>query len=125
MCKAHEENDQCHADDSSHVHGGEHGHEHSHNHSSFSHTHDEAETKAILNRLSKAIGHMEHIKRMVANGRDCSDVLVQLAAVRSAINSTGRELLRSHIRHCIVDSVKDGNMERLDELDFALSRLIK
>ena len=59
-----------------HTHG-EHGHHHSH-----------AQTKAVLNRLSRAIGHLESIKRMVEDGRDCSEVLIQLSAVKSAINNT-------------------------------------
>lgn len=62
---------------------------------------------------------------MVSDGRDCSEVLVQLAAVRSAINGVGRQLLQSHVRHCIVEAVQEGDLSRLDELDFALSRLIR
>ena len=53
-----------------HTHDGTHPHHHSH-----------AQTKAVLNRLSRAIGHMESIKRMVEEGRDCSEVLIQLSAV--------------------------------------------
>ena len=66
---------------------------HSHNHT---HTHEN--TKAVLNRLSKAIGHLESIKKMVENGRDCSEVLIQLSAVRSAINNTGKVILQDHIQ---------------------------
>ena len=95
--KAHEH---THAHGQVHVHEGaekhehthEHaqGHEHSHDHKhSHSHTHDPAEVKAISNRLAKAIGHLESVKRMVEDGRDCSDVLIQLAAVKAAINNTG------------------------------------
>lgn len=73
---------------------GEHGHHHSH-----------AQTKAVLNRLSRAIGHLESIKRMVEDGRDCSEVLIQLSAVKSAINNTGKIILQDHIEHCIVDAV--------------------
>ena len=46
------------------------------------HTHSHEHTKAVLNRLSRAIGHLESIKRMVEDGRDCSEVLIQLAAAR-------------------------------------------
>ena len=61
--------------------------EHSHLHT---HTHTHQNTKAVLNRLSRAIGHLESIKRMVEDGRDCSEVLIQLSAVKAAINNTGR-----------------------------------
>ena len=68
-----------------HTHDGTHPHHHSH-----------AQTKAVLNRLSRAIGHMESIKRMVEEGRDCSEVLIQLSAVKSAINNTGKIILQDH-----------------------------
>ena len=56
----------------------------------MSHIHQHTETKNVLNRLSRATGHLESIKKMVEEGRDCGDVLIQLAAVRSAINNVGR-----------------------------------
>ena len=55
-----------------------HTHNHSHNHS---HPHHHENTKAVLNRMSRAIGHMESIKHMVEDGRDCSEVLIQIAAL--------------------------------------------
>ena len=60
-----------------------HPHEHQH-------IHAHEQTQAVLNRMSRAIGHMEAVKRMVEDGRDCSEVLVQIAAVRSA-GYTARE----------------------------------
>ncbi len=65
--------------------------EHTHEHN---HTHTHTNTKAVLNRLSRAIGHMESIKRMVEDGRDCSEVLVQLSAVKAAINNTAKVILK-------------------------------
>lgn len=95
-------------------------HSHSHNHA---HTHQN--TKAVINRLSRAIGHMESIKRMVESGRDCSEVLIQLSAVKAAINNTGKVILQDHIEHCIVDAVEHGDMETLTELHKAIDRFIK
>ena len=100
-----------------------HGIEHSHSH--HGHVHSPEETKAIANRLARAIGHLEHVKMMVEEGRDCSDVLVQLSAVKSALNSTGLLILQSHIEHCIVESVKSGDMEAVQELNKAIARDIK
>ena len=88
-------------------------------------THTHQNTKAVLNRLSKVIGHLESIKRMVENGRDCSEVLVQLAAVKSAINSTGKVILKDHIEHCIVEAVREQDMEALEELNKAIDRFMK
>ena len=64
---------------SEHEHVHEHGHEHPHVHG---HVHDPEQTKKISNRLARAIGHLESIKKMVEDDRDCSEVLIQLAAVK-------------------------------------------
>ena len=100
----------------SHAHSHEHGHGHTHSH---------AHTLAVFNRLSRAIGHMESIKRMVESGRDCSEVLIQLSAVKAAINNTGKIILQDHIEHCIVDAVEHGDQEALKELEKAIDRFIK
>lgn len=111
-----------------HCHG-EHDHEnHSHeghSHGPHGHTHSHAHTKAVLNRLSRAIGHMESIRRMVEDGRDCSEVLIQLSAVKSAINNTGKIILQDHIEHCIVDAVENGDKEAIKELEKAIDRFMK
>lgn len=107
-------------------HGHEHGcdadHPHTHNHT---HTHDPEHVKSVLNRLSRAIGHLESIKRMVESGRDCSEVLIQLSAVKAAINNTGKVILQDHIQHCLVDAVETGDMETIAELNKAIDRFIK
>ncbi|MCC8044154.1 MAG: metal-sensing transcriptional repressor [Clostridiales bacterium] len=90
-----------------------------------SHTHTHENTKAVLNRLSRAIGHLESVKRMVEDGRDCSEVLVQLSAVKSAINNTGKIILQDHIKHCLVDAVQTGDMEEIEELNKAIEQFIK
>ena len=96
--------------------------EHSHGHG---HVHSHAQTKAVLNRLSRAIGHMESIKRMVEEGRDCTEVLIQLSAVKSAINNTGKIILQDHIEHCIVDAVENGDRGAIRELEKAIDRFMK
>lgn len=103
---------------------GDYDHE-AHNHGPHGHTHSHAHTKAVLNRLSRAIGHMESIRRMVENGRDCSEVLIQLSAVKSAINNTGKIILQDHIEHCIVDAVENGDKEAIKELEKAIDRFMK
>ena len=71
--------------------------------SGHNHNHDHTHTREVVNRLARAIGHLQKVKQMVEDGEDCSQVLVQLAAVISALNSTGRvnpgyipSMLRSH-----------------------------
>ena len=90
-----------------------------------SHTHTHENTKAVINRLSRAIGHLESIRRMVEEGRDCSEVLIQLSAVKSALNNTGTIILQDHIEHCIVDAVEHGDKDAIKELERAIDRFMK
>ena len=105
-----------------HAYMHEHGipHEHSHGH-----THSHTQTRAVVNRLARAIGHLERVKAMVEEGRDCSEVLVQLAAVRSAINNTGKVILKDHLEHCIVYAVLCQDRDAIDELNRAIEQFVK
>lgn len=113
---------QDHTHTHTHTHTDEHGHEHTHNHT---HTHSAAHTKAVVNRLNRAIGHLEAVRNMVEEGRDCSEVLIQIAAVRSAINNIGKLILKEHISHCVVDAVETGDQQCLDDLEDAINKFIK
>lgn len=93
-----------------------HSHEHGHTHEN---------TKAVLNRLSRAIGHLQSVKRMVEEGRDCSEVLIQIAAVRSAIDNTGKVILQDHLKHCIVDAAREGDQQAIDDLCKAIEKYMK
>ena len=92
---------------------------------SHAHGHSHTQTKAVMNRLARISGHLEAIKRMVEDGRDCSDILIQISAVDSALVSVGKVILRDHIDHCIIDAVKDNDMEAVDNLKKAITRFIK
>ena len=102
----------------------EHTHEHPHSHAD-GHPHHHENTRAVLNRMSRAIGHMESIKTMIEDGGDCSEVLIQIAAVRSAINNIGKIILEDHIRHCVVDALETGDQKVLDDLDEAINKFVK
>ena len=103
-----------HSDGVTHCHSQEEGHEHSHSHT---------QTKAVINRLSRAIGHLESVKRMVESGRDCTEVLMQLAAVRSALNSTAKVILKDHLEHCITDGEADA-ADQLKALNDAIDKFM-
>ena len=94
-----------------------------HAHEGHSHTHQQ--TKAVLNRLSRAIGHLQSVRRMVEEGRDCAEVLVQIAAVRSAIDNTGKIILQDHLKHCIVDAAAHGDQKTIDDLCDAIDKYMK
>ena len=87
--------------------------------------HNQEDLKPIINRLARAIGHLEHVKKMVEEGRDCGEILIQLSAVESAINSTGVELLKDHIDHMVVNAVKEGDTEAIEALKIAIERYIR
>lgn len=89
-------------------------------------THEHKQTKAVIDQLARTAGHVTSIKGMVENGRDCSDVLVQLAAVRSAIDRAARIVLEDHIESCLRDAADSGTAdEEWDRLKLALARYFK
>lgn len=89
------------------------------------HIHSAEEKKKVINRIAKAIGHMEAVKQMVLRDEDCNDVLIQLAAVRSEINNTGKVVLKNHVSHCIVEAVEEGDFESIERLNHAINMFIK
>ena len=89
------------------------------------HTHTHTKTKAVLNRMARLIGHLESTKRMIENGRDCSEVLIQLSAVDAAIKAVGRTILKDHIEHCIVDAIKEGDEQAVENLNKAIDQFLK
>lgn len=105
-----------------HIHETDLGHGHN---VKNKHVHSEAEKKAVINRLSKAIGHLDAVKRMVEKDMDCSEVLIQLAAVRSAINNTGKVILKNHLNVCIVEAVEKNDQEAIKKLNEAIDQFIK
>ena len=105
-------------------HEFEHSHTYAHG-PAHSHGHVHENQKAVVNRLARAIGHLEKVKRMVEEGADCSEVLVQLAAVRSAIDNTGKVILQDHMRHCMVDAVAAGDQEAIEDLCKAIDKYMK
>ena len=105
------DHDDLHAHNIPHTHGAHHGHTHTHEH-----------TRAVLNRLSRAIGHLQSVKAMVEEGRDCSEVLIQIAAVRSAIDNTGKLILQDHLKHCIMDAAAEGDQKAIDDLCQAIDK---
>ena len=83
--------------DHSHDHEMLHANGSPHSHGGHSHTHSPEHIKRVSNRLARAIGHLESVKKMVEDNRDCAEVLIQLAAVKNAINNTGKVILKDHL----------------------------
>ena len=115
-----------------HTHDHSHTHDHHHDHELMhqqgiphSHGHVHENQKAVINRLARAIGHLNKVKRMVEEGCDCSDVLVQLAAVRSAIDNTGKIILQDHLKHCIMEAAAEGDQQAIEDLCKAIEKYMK
>ena len=83
------------------------------------------EYKDLINRLSRIEGQVRGIKAMVERGAYCPDILVQTSAVNSALNSFSKVLLASHIKSCVIDDIKAGNDETVDELVDVLQKIMK
>ena len=110
-----------------HTHTCAAGSVHTHAHAKgqpHAHAHNHPNQKAVSNRLARAIGHLEKVKKMVDSGEDCTEILIQLAAVRSAITNAGKVLLTDHINHCIVEAVEEGDLEKIDELNAAIKKFV-
>ena len=92
---------------------------------SHSHPHVHESKKNVVNCLARAIGHLEKVKRMVEDDCDCAEVLIQIAAVRAAIENTGKVILQDHIQHCIVDAVEEGDDQAIASLCAAIDKFMK
>jgi DNA-binding FrmR family transcriptional regulator len=75
--------------------------------------------------MSRIIGHAESIKRMLEDEKECSEILIQIAAVKSALNNVGKMVLKDHINHCIVEAVETDDDAVLEKLDEAIDKFIK
>ena len=85
----------------------------------------EEEYKTLINRLNRIEGQVRGIRKMVENDAYCIDILTQVSAIQAALNAFNRELLSNHIRTCVMDDIKNGNDEIVDELVQTLQKLMK
>lgn len=106
-----------------HSHGAEahsHGTDKTHGH-----VHDPESLQRILNRIARIEGHIRGIKTMIQDSRPCPDVLVQIAAVRGALDRVARIILDEHLSECITRASEQGDIEaEVEELKAALDRFL-
>lgn len=86
---------------------------------------EEQQKKKLMNRLSRMEGQIRGIRGMIENDVYCNDILIQSAAVKAALNSFNRELLSNHIHSCVVDDIREGKDEVVDELMDTVLKLMK
>lgn len=85
----------------------------------------EEEYKKLLNRLNRIEGQVRGVKGMVENDAYCTDILIQVSAINAALNSFSKELLANHIRTCVIDDVRNGNDDTVDELVETMRKLMR
>ncbi len=98
---------------------------HAHDSAAHGHTHTHHETKNVLNRVARIIGHMNAVKGMIEDGRDCSEVLIQLSAIDASVRSLSRVILKDHLSTCIVDAVRHNDTKAIEELNRAIDKFMK
>ncbi|MBQ6878534.1 MAG: metal-sensing transcriptional repressor [Oscillospiraceae bacterium] len=81
-------------------------------------------TKAVIKRLARSVGHLSAVKKMVEEGRDCSEVLIQLSAVKAEIAAAEKVVLKDHIEHCVADAVLENDEETMKNLMAAIDKII-
>ncbi|MDP4146733.1 MAG: metal-sensing transcriptional repressor [Bacillota bacterium] len=85
---------------------------------------DEEKTKQILNRLSRIIGQLQAVKRMTEEKRECSEILIQISAARSALESVSKLLLQDHVNTCIQKAIEKNDDTAINDLNNILSKFL-
>ena len=86
---------------------------------------DDSEKKDLMNRLKRIEGQVRGVEGMLENGVYCTDILVQVSAISSALKSFNKVLLANHVKTCVAENIRSGNNEVIDELVETLQRLMK
>ncbi len=86
---------------------------------------DEKEFKDLMNRLKRIEGQVRGVENMLENDVYCTDILIQVSAINSALNSFNKVLLANHLKTCVAENIRNGNDEVIDELTTLLQKLMK
>ena len=86
---------------------------------------NESEKKSLMNRLKRIEGQVRGLEAMLENDAYCTDIIMQVTAVTSALNSFNKVLLANHIKTCVADNIRAGNDDVVDELTQTLQKLMK
>jgi CsoR family transcriptional regulator, copper-sensing transcriptional repressor len=87
--------------------------------------HSDKVKKNLVTRLNRIEGQIRGIKGLIERDIYCDDVITQISATQSALNSVARLLLEGHLKSCVVERIQEGDMEVLDEVLVTIQRLMK
>ncbi|CAM4204494.1 metal-sensitive transcriptional regulator [Lederbergia lenta] len=87
--------------------------------------HSDQVKKNLVTRLNRIEGQIRGIKGLIERDTYCDDVITQISATQSALNSVARILLEGHMKHCVVERIQEGDMEVLDEVLVTIQKLMK
>jgi DNA-binding FrmR family transcriptional regulator len=93
-------------------------------HKEHGHYHSPEEKKRQLDRISRAIGHLKHVKVMIESDEDCAEVLNQLSAVNAALRGLGKEIISEHMTHCIIHAIEEGDTAAVEEFQKAVNKFL-
>ena len=88
-------------------------------------TRDDKEFKDLMNRLKRIEGQVRGVEGMLENDAYCTDVLMQVSAITSALNSFNKVLLANHMKTCVAENIRGGNDEIIDEFVLTMQKLMK
>lgn len=86
---------------------------------------EDKEYRDLITRLNRVEGQVRGVKKMVEEERYCVDILTQVSAITSALNSFNKVLLSAHIKTCVVNDIKEGSEEKVEELCQMLQKIMK
>ncbi len=86
---------------------------------------DEKEYRDLMNRLKRIEGQVRGVEGMLEKNAYCTDILIQVSAINSALNSFNKALLANHMRTCVAENIRQGNDEVIDELVLTLQKLMR
>ena len=86
---------------------------------------EQPELTSLLRRLSRIEGQVRGVRGMVEKDAYCTDILIQVSAIQSALNAFSRELMANHIRTCVVQDIQAGKLEVVDDLVSTIQKMMK
>lgn len=81
-------------------------------------------SKIVDSRLASIEGHIKGIRKMVEEGKECTDILLQISAIESSIKKVGKLILKNHLEHCVIDAIKNDDESLIKELSILLEKYI-